>query len=155
IAQRIRAWGQSIQAPLSPSLRRGDGRAQILGVETVGEDGKPTSVLRSGEMVTVRVSVRFAQSVAAPVVGILIRTRIGLNGYGTNTEREKLKFGPCSPGDALRLNFTFRCDLCPQEYTLTVASHDPNGVWHDWLEDAVTFSVTDLRYTAGVANLRA
>ena len=44
-------------------------------------------------------------------------------------------------GDALRLNFTFRCELCPQEYT-TAGSHDPNGVWHDWLEDAVTFSVT-------------
>jgi lipopolysaccharide transport system ATP-binding protein len=55
----------------------------------------------------------------------------------------------------LRLNFSFRCDLCPQEYTLTVASHDPDGVWHDWLEDAVAFSVTDMRPTAGVANLRA
>ena len=155
IAQRIRAWGQSIQAPLSPRLRRGDGRAQILAVETVGEDGKPSSVLRSGEMLTVRVSVKFTQSVGDPVVGILIRTRIGLNVYGTNTELEKLKFGPCSPGDALRLNFTFRCELCPQEYTLTAGSHDPNGVWHDWLEDAVTFSVTDLRRTTGVANLRA
>ena len=28
-------------------------------------------------------------------------------------------------------------------------------VWHDWLEDAVAFAVTDSRYTAGVANLRA
>jgi lipopolysaccharide transport system ATP-binding protein len=45
--------------------------------------------------------------------------------------------------------------LCPQEYTITVASHDPDGVWHEWLEDAVAFLVTDSRYTAGVANLRA
>jgi hypothetical protein len=155
IGQRIRAWGESIQSPLSPRLRQGDGRAQILGVEIAGEDGKPTSVLRSGEAAMVRVSVKYSQSVADPVIGILMRTRIGLNVYGTNTELEKLKFGPCSPGDALRLNFSFRCELCPQEYTLTVASHDPNGVWHDWLEDAVTFSVSDLRYTAGVANLRA
>ena len=43
----------------------------------------------------------------------------------------------------------------PGEYTLTVASHDPDGVWHDWLEDAVAFSVSDTRYTAGVANLHA
>jgi energy-coupling factor transporter ATP-binding protein EcfA2 len=155
IAQRIRAWGASIQSPLSPRLRHGDGRAEIVGVEINGEDGKPTSVLRSGEQALVRVSVKFQQAVADPVVGILIRTRIGLNVYGTNTELEKLKFGPCAPGDALRLNFSFHCELCPQEYTLTVASHDPNGVWHDWLEDAVTFSVSDLRYTAGVANLRA
>jgi homopolymeric O-antigen transport system ATP-binding protein len=155
IAERVRAWGQSIQTPLTPRLRRGDGRAQILGVEIDGQDGKPTGVLRSGEAAVVRVSVRFQQAVAEPVVGILIRSRIGLNVYGTNTELERLKFGPCALGDALRLNFSFRCDLCPQEYTLTVASHDPNGVWHDWLEDAVSFSVTDPRHTAGVANLRA
>jgi lipopolysaccharide transport system ATP-binding protein len=155
IAQRIRAWGQSIQTPLTPRLRRGDGRAQILSVEIDGQDGKPTGVLRSGEAAVIRVSVRFQQAVADPVVGILIRSRIGQNVYGTNTELERLKFGPCSLGDALRLNFSFRCELCPQEYTLTVASHDPNGVWHDWLEDAVAFSVTDPRYTAGVANLRA
>ena len=30
-----------------------------------------------------------------------------------------------------------------------------DGVRHDWLEDAVAFSVTDARYTAGVSNLRA
>jgi lipopolysaccharide transport system ATP-binding protein len=36
-----------------------------------------------------------------------------------------------------------------------VASHDPDGVWHDWLEDALPFSVADSRYSAGVANLRA
>ena len=55
----------------------------------------------------------------------------------------------------LRLLFRFRCDLCPGEYTLTVASHDPDGVWHEWLDDVVAFTVADVRYTAGVANLRA
>jgi lipopolysaccharide transport system ATP-binding protein len=155
ISQRIRAWGESIQSPVAPTIREGDGRAQILAVETMGEDGKPTSVWRSGESVIVRISVKYHNTVANPVIGILIRTRVGLNVYGTNTELERLKFGPCSSGDVLRLNFSFRCDLCPQEYTLTVASHDPDGVWHDWLEDAVAFSVTDMRSTAGVANLRA
>ena len=58
-------------------------------------------------------------------------------------------------GDTLGVTFSFDCALCPQEYTLTAASHDPDGIWHDWLEDAVAFSVSDTRYTAGVANLRA
>jgi lipopolysaccharide transport system ATP-binding protein len=53
------------------------------------------------------------------------------------------------------VEFAFRCELCAEHYTLTVASHDPDGVWHEWLEDAVAFSVADDRYTAGVANLRA
>jgi lipopolysaccharide transport system ATP-binding protein len=55
----------------------------------------------------------------------------------------------------LRVTFAFDCALCPQEYTITAASHDPNGVWHDWMEDAIAFAVSDSRYTAGVANLRA
>jgi len=155
VAQRLRAWGESTPACLSPSLRRGDGRARILALEILDQQDRPTLVWQSGEPVSVRVTVRFEQPVSDPVVGIMIRTRIGFEVYGTNTELERLKLGPCQAGDTLRLTFSFRCDLCPQEYTLTAASHDPDGVWHDWMEDAVAFSVADTRFTAGVANLRA
>ncbi len=155
IAQRVREWGETVSSPLSPRMRRGDGRAEVLRVETIGEEGRPTIVWRSGELAMVKVTVRFQAAVADPVVGIMIRTRIGLNVYGTNTELERLKMGPCDAGRTLTISFAFRCELCPGEYTLTVASHDPDGVWHDWLEDAVAFAVSDSRYTAGVANLRA
>ena len=53
------------------------------------------------------------------------------------------------------IELRFKCELCPKEYTLTAASHDPDGTAHDWVDDAVAFVVTDARYTAGVANLRA
>ena len=155
VAARLRAWGSETQSPLSPRVRRGDGRAEVRSLETIGEDGRPTRVWRSGELAIIRVTVRFRDAVADPVVGMMIRTRIGLNVYGTNTELERLPLGPCAAGDTLEISFGFRCELCPGEYTLTVASHDPDGVWHDWLEDALAFSVSDTRYTAGVANLRA
>ena len=155
VARRLREWGETVAQPLAPRVRNGDGRAEVLRVETLGENGRPTLVWRSGELAVVRVGVRFHEAVADPVIGILIRTRIGLNVYGTNTELENLKLGPRAAGETLDLTFAFRCELCPEEYTLTVASHDPDGVRHDWLEDAVAFSVADSRYTAGVANLRA
>jgi lipopolysaccharide transport system ATP-binding protein len=155
VAAKLRASGAGSTAPISPRMRRGDGRAEVLSIETIGENGSPTMVWRSGEPASVKVRVRFAAAVADPVVGIMIRTRIGLNVYGTNTELENLKLGPRAAGDAIEVTFAFRCELCPEEYTLTVASHDPDGVWHDWLEDAVAFAVSDTRYTAGVANLRA
>ncbi len=155
VAERLRAWGETVTAPLAPRMRRGDGRAELLRIETIGEDGRPTLVWRSGELAQVRVTVRFHEAVEDPVVGIMIRTRVGLNVYGTNTELERLKLGPRAAGDTLEIRFGFRAELCPAEYTLTAASHDPDGVWHDWLEDAVAFAVSDTRYTAGVANLRA
>jgi ABC-type sulfate/molybdate transport systems ATPase subunit len=155
LAAKFRDWGNTVSAPLAPRMRRGDGRAEVQKIEMFGEDGRPTMVWRSGELATVKVTVRFRDPVEDPVVGMMIRTIVGLNVYGTNTELEKLKLGPCAAGDTLEVTFGFRCELCPQEYTLTIASHDPDGVWHDWLEDAVPFAVSDTRYSAGVANLRA
>ena len=155
VAARLRSWGESQSPVVAPRVRRGDGRAEILTIETVGESGRPTLVWNSGELAVVRVRVRFREAVTDPVVGMMIRTRIGLNVYGTNTELEKLKLGPYAAGDTLEITFAFRCELCQGEYTLTAASHDPDGVWHDWVEDAVAFTVADARYTAGVANLRA
>ena len=155
VAAEVRAWAEGQSTPLAPRVRRGDGRAEVASVETIGENGQPTGVWRSGELAVVRVTVSFRDAVPDPVIGMMIRTRIGLNVYGTNTELERLKLGPVAAGQSLTVSFAFRCELCPGEYTLTVASHDPDGVWHDWLEDAVAFSVSDDRYTAGVANLRA
>ena len=154
-AQRIRAWGAGRSSPLSPPLRRGDGRAELISVETLDERGQSTMTWKSGEEAMVRVTVRYREAVEDPVIGMMIRTRIGFEVYGTNTELEKLKLGPCAAGDTLRVLFRFRCDLCPREYTLTAASHDPDGALHEWLDDALAFMVVDSRFTAGVANLRA
>ena len=148
VAEELRAGGGL--APISPTMRKGDGRAEIRSIELL-----PSNVWASGEAVEVKVRVAFLADVQDPVVGILLRTRIGLNVYGTNTELEQVAVGPVHAGDERIVRYRFRCDLCPGDYTLTAASHDPDGTWHEWLEDAVAFVVTDTRYTAGVANLRA
>ena len=155
VADKLRAWGDGLSSPLTPALRKGDGRAEIVALETLGHTGKPTMTWRSGEEVSVRVVVRFRDEVDSPVIGIMIRTRIGLEVYGTNTELEKLALGRCVAGQTVAVRFNFVCDLCPKEYTLTAASHDPDGTAHDWIDDAVAFIVADSRFTAGVANLRA
>jgi ABC-type multidrug transport system ATPase subunit len=155
IAKKVRAWGATQNNPLRPALRRGDGRAEVLSIETLDSAGHPTAVWRSGESATVRVAVRYHDPVEEPVIGILIRTRIGLEVYGTNTELEQVSTGNCAAGQRMQIEFGFRCDLCPGEYTITAASHDADGTSHDWVDDAVAFSVADARFTAGVANLRA
>lgn len=151
----LRTLGEGQRPAVAPVRRQGDGRAELVSIDLAGSTGQPSTVWRSGEEVSVRVTFRYSVPVEAPVVGILIRTRSGLNVYGTNTELEQLQPGPVSGGSVLRVTYRFRCELCPGDYTITVASHDPDGLWHDWLEDAVAFAVTDDRYTAGVANLHA
>jgi lipopolysaccharide transport system ATP-binding protein len=155
VAQAIRESGRGLESPVMPVLRDGDGRAVLTGIEVLGADSAPTIVWRAGESVAIRVTIRFTGDIADPVVGILIRTRVGLNVYGTNTELENIHFGPVRADDTVRITYRLKCELCGGEYVVTAASHDPDGVWHDWLEDAVAFAVSEERYTAGVANLRA
>ena len=155
VAEDLRSRGSGVRAILSPAIRNGDGRARLTSIELLDERAEPTVVWRSGENAAIRVTARFEAAVDDPVIGIMIRTRIGLNVYGTNTELEGVHGGPMQAEDSLRVVFRFQCDLCPGDYTVTAASHDPDGVWHDWMEDAVAFSVVDSRYAAGVANLRA
>lgn len=152
---RLAEWATAATQPLTPSMRRGDGRAELISVQTLDRTGTPTVSWRNGEPVAVRVKARFAQAVADPVIGIMIRTRIGFEVFGTNTELEGLTLGPVAAGETRSVVFAFQCNLCPQEYTLTAASHDPDGVWHDWMEDAIVFAVSAARYTAGVADLKA
>jgi ABC-type polysaccharide/polyol phosphate transport system ATPase subunit len=142
-------------APLSYSFRHGDQQAEIAGVELFNEAGHPARVLRSGESVRVRIVVHFREAHPRPVVGILIRTRIGMEVYGTNTEVEDGALTAAAAGEFCEVVFQFSCWLTPQEYTLTVATQSPDGASHDWLDDVLSFQVLDSRRPAGVANLQA
>jgi len=155
VTEKFREWGETLSGNMHTSIRRGDGRADVLNIATLGSKGTPTTVWRSGEDVNVRVTVRYRAAIDNPVIGIMIRTRIGLEVYGANTEAAQAHIGACHAGETVSVTFSFAADLCPQEYTITAASHDPDGTAHDWLDDAVAVTVTDERQTAGIANLRA
>jgi lipopolysaccharide transport system ATP-binding protein len=89
------------------------------------------------------------------MVGILIRTRIGMDVYGTNTRIEEIEIGAVEAGQQLEVDFHFACWLAPQQYTLTVATQHADGSSHDWLDDVLAFEVIAQRQAAGVANLQA
>jgi ABC-type polysaccharide/polyol phosphate transport system ATPase subunit len=140
---------------LRSSFRHGDGASEILSVQILNARGEAAESIASGEPVTVRVRSRFHRAVSGPMVGILIRTRIGMDVYGTNTHIEHTPLGDLTAGDELEVDFRIECWLTPQSYTLTVATQNADGSSHDWLDDAVAFDVVDTRVAAGVANLRA
>jgi lipopolysaccharide transport system ATP-binding protein len=140
---------------LRSSFRHGDGTSEILRVQILNESGEEAALVSSGEPITVRVRSRFSQATSDPMVGILIRTRIGMDVYGTNTRIEHVNLGDLRAGDELEVDFRIECWLTPQQYTLTVATQNADGTSHDWLDDAISFEVVDTRTAAGVANLRA
>jgi hypothetical protein len=139
----------------SATHRHGDGSSEIISVEILNRRGDVVTLVSSGESITVCVRSRFQQPTRDPMVGILIRTRIGMDVYGTNTRIEHQNLGDFATGDVLQVDFSFECWLTPQEYTLTVATQNPDGSSHDWLDDVLAFQVVGTRAAAGVSNLRA
>jgi homopolymeric O-antigen transport system ATP-binding protein len=145
---------EKLSAPLPSSYRHGDKAAVVVGVELFNEDSQPVRVLRSGETIRIRVVVHFREPHPHPVAGIMIRTRIGMEVFGTNTEIEEASLPPVLRGETVEVNFQLECWLTPQEYTLTVATQSTDGASHDWLDDVLSFQVIDSRRVAGVANLQ-
>ena len=137
------------------SNRHGDGSSEILDVELLDEAGRPCGVVSSGERVTIRIRTVFRQKIDEPMVGILIRNRIGMEIYGTNTRIENVDLGHYDAGEELDIDFQFECWLTPQHYTITVATQYSDGSSHDWLDDVISFEVLARRQAAGVADLRA
>ncbi len=153
VLEREKGCARSEDDGLSSSYRHGDGASQVREVVLLNQDGIPTNTVRSGERVTVRVRARFLKQVDAPVVGMLVRNKLGIDVFGTNTRLEQRDMGRVEPGQELEVLFRFDCLLTGQEYTLTVATQYWDGLSQDWLDDALIFKVVDSKGATGLLNL--
>ncbi len=138
---------------LDASFRHGDGTSVIEEVKIYDAQGAPTHVVASGEKITIRIRVRFNVKSENPIVGILIRSRLGVDVFGTNTRLEQKSLGTFEPGQTLEIDFAIDCMLTRQEYTLTVATQHWSGASQEWLDDVVSFAVADAKDVAGLAHL--
>jgi lipopolysaccharide transport system ATP-binding protein len=144
---------REISGGLSGSYRHGDGTSRIVDIVILNAAGETISTVLSGEPITIRVRAKFEQNSEDPIFGILIRNRLGMDVFGTNTRIEKQHFGTVTAGETLEVFFSFDCLLSRQEYTLTVATQHADGASQDWIDDALSFAVADPRDIAGLVNL--
>jgi lipopolysaccharide transport system ATP-binding protein len=145
------AAGSSIAS--NSSFRHGDGASRVTDVRMLDAAGGPCRTFRPGESMLLRIRAEFQQAVSNPVIGILIRNRIGMDIFGTNTRVEHVELGDYEAGDVLEIEFQMDCLLSRQEYTVTVAVQYWNGLSQDWLDDVIEFRVEDTKDVAGVLNL--
>jgi len=135
------------------SFRHGDGASRVIDVQILNSAGEVCRAFRPGESIILRIRAAFQKPVSNPVVGILIRNRIGMDIFGTNTRLERAELGDFEPGEEIEVEFELDCLLSRQEYTLTVAVQYWNGLSQDWLDDVLEFRVEDTKDVAGVLNL--
>jgi ABC-type polysaccharide/polyol phosphate transport system ATPase subunit len=138
----------------SGTFRHGDGASRVVDVSLLNAERESVNTIEPGDAVTIRVRAKAEKPLENPVVGVLIRNRLGIDVWGTNTRIEGIDLGPVAAGETFEVDFTFDCSLTRQDYTLTVATQYVEGYSQDWLDDAVAFTVVDAREVAGLANFK-
>src|SRR5882762_7316517 len=154
-AERPQSADDKSLPPPSYSYRHGDRSAEIIGAQLLDTTGTHADVVESGATLSLRVAVRFLRDIEDPVVGFLIRNRLGIHAYGTNTKEQQVDFQAVGQDETIEVTFSFDCWLGIDQYSISLAVHSSDGFAYDWLDAALFFRVTSLKLTEGVANLNA
>jgi lipopolysaccharide transport system ATP-binding protein len=138
---------------LAAAQRHGDGTSRIESLRMFNAAGEETRTLLGGQTARVRIQARFLKDCPHPMAGLLIRNRLGMDIFGTNTKVEGLDLPAQPAGARVEVEFSFPCLLAGQDYTLTAAMQHDDGSSHDWLDDALSFTVINSRLIAGSTSL--
>jgi ABC-type polysaccharide/polyol phosphate transport system ATPase subunit len=125
--------------------RYGDGRAEVLGIAVLDEQGRPLHMLDPGSNILVRISVRAKEEVPLPMVGFMLRNQLGMDFSGTNTAREGHELAPMQPGDIYTVDFYLELpELYPASFSFSPAIADGTLLGYrmcDWIDNAIVLQM--------------
>ena len=138
--------------------KSGAGEILSVNLSVVGGAIDASSILKGGEMVKLTVEAMAHQDMTSPVLGFLIRDKLGQNLLGENT----LPFTDQQPllvlaGDRFKAEFTFRLPMLPNgNYSVMTSLADGdlyNHLQHHWLHDALLIHVVSSKVRFGLVGV--
>jgi ABC-type polysaccharide/polyol phosphate transport system ATPase subunit len=138
-------------------VRYGNQKAQILGVGLYDEQGARINSAQAGETLLIRISAVFHENVDKPIIGFMLKNRLGLYLSGTNTLME----GHPIPAQSKRSVCTaeFRVTLpvlATGNYAVAIAVADgtlEDCVVCDWIENAYVLEIISTTLVHGLMRL--
>ena len=125
--------------------RFGDGRAEIMGIAVLDEQGRNLPILEPSSRIVVRISVHATADVALPIVGFMLRNQLGMDFSGTNTAREGYELGALQAGDITTVDFYLELpELYPASFSFSPAIADGTLMGYqmcDWIDNAITLQM--------------
>ena len=98
----------------------GSGLAEFEDYCAYDKSGEITNTIIKGEEFTVKVKVRFFDTIQEPIFAVSFKNRQGTEITGTNTMFEKLSTGTAVPGDVMVATFTQNMSLQGGEYLISL-----------------------------------
>jgi len=117
-----------------------------------------TPILRGGELLKLTITAAIHEHIAQPVIGFLVRDRLGQDLFGENTlAATQATVLSCSRDHIIEGKFIFRLPMLPNgTYSLmaSLAGGDLHeNVQHHWLHDALLFDVQSSKVRWGLVGL--
>lgn len=143
-------------SPDAPSF--GAGGSKVIRVQLCDSDGRPLTWAVGGEDVALEVDALALQRLESPIVGFVVKDRLGQALFGDNTyvayEHQPAQ---CEAGQTLRAAFHFQMPRLPVgDYSITIAIADgtqQDHVQHQWIFDALTFRSESTSASGGLVGI--
>lgn len=125
--------------------RYGDGRAEVIGIAVLNNDGTPATMLQNNTTIVVRITARAKTDLMQPIVGFMFRNHLGVDFAGTNTLREGVELPPLAAGGVCTVDFYLEVpSLYPSLFSFSPAV--ANGTLEeystcDWIDNAVVLQM--------------
>jgi ABC-type polysaccharide/polyol phosphate transport system ATPase subunit len=125
--------------------RRGDGRAEVLGIGILDEQGRPLRLLDPRSRILVRITARAKAEIRRPIVGFVLRNQLGMDFSGADTEREGHALQPMRAGETSTTVFHIDLpELYPASFSFSpfIADGSVELAACDWVDNAVTLQMS-------------
>ncbi|MBR2276113.1 MAG: ABC transporter ATP-binding protein [Lachnospiraceae bacterium] len=130
----------------------GSGLAEFEDYCAYDKGGEITNTIIKGEEFTVKLKIRFFETIQDPIFAVSFKNMQGTEITGTNTMFEKLTTGTPGPGDVMVATFTQKMSLQGGEYLVSlgcVGYRDGNFTVYHRLYDVFNLTVISDKNTTG------
>lgn len=138
--------------------RWGDGSVSILDFYLSADGVSYPNAIDSGQEILLALSIRFAEELVRPILGITIKTKEGITVYGANSETLDCEtmYETGSKGTVIFIKAKFNADLAPGDYFISLGVATKQGeelTPHDRRYDSIHLVVRPNRQFFGLVNL--
>lgn len=149
----------AIQQTVTPSGKvqtlSGSGGITIIEVSILNIRGEKIEIIEVGATVTLNVLVRIDEPIPFLVLGYLVKDKLGLSIFGTNTQLLNLKLAKLNRNNTVLFQFTFDVNIGVGSYSVAIALTSSGAVGQsnfEWRDLALIFEVINTKHIQFVGN---
>lgn len=133
------------------------GKAELLSIRLLNNDGQDMPMLHGGELVNLEIVAIANEGIYSPILGWLVKDRLGQALFGEHTYTYVSPPLQVKAGEKIKAVFQFQMPLLPDgEYAMTVsiAEGDPwEHTQHHWLHDALILKIASDKLRHGLVGI--